>query len=110
MNQQHANASELRAEHSASKKYQTIKLGLDVHLEFIMAVAQKDHANPHAPRKFTRPELVAQVRQWVAETLAQFKVPTYVELSGDKLPRNASGKLLKNVLRGEGEVSFSETM
>ena len=28
----------------------------------------------------------------------------------DKLPRNASGKLLKNVLRGEGEVSFSETM
>ena len=28
----------------------------------------------------------------------------------DKLPRNASGKLLKNVLRGEGEVSFAETM
>ena len=51
-----------------------------------------------------------EVRQWVAETLAQFKVPTYVELTDDKLPRNASGKLLKNVLRGEGEVSFSETM
>jgi glucarate dehydratase len=28
----------------------------------------------------------------------------YVELTDDKLPRNASGKLLKNVLRGEGEV------
>ena len=27
-----------------------------------------------------------------------------------KLPRNASGKLLKNVLRGEGVVSFAETM
>ena len=27
-----------------------------------------------------------------------------------KLPRNASGKLLKNVLRGEGHVSFAETM
>jgi hypothetical protein len=26
-----------------------LKLGLDVHLEFIMAVAQKDHAQPHAP-------------------------------------------------------------
>jgi len=26
-----------------------LKLGLDVHLEFIMAVAQKDHANPHTP-------------------------------------------------------------
>jgi len=50
------------------------------------------------------------VQQWVAETLANFKVPAYVEITGDKLPRNASGKLLKNVLRGEGEVSFSETM
>jgi long-chain acyl-CoA synthetase len=51
-----------------------------------------------------------EVRHWVAETLANFKVPTYVELTSEKLPRNASGKLLKNVLRGEGEVSFSETM
>ncbi len=51
-----------------------------------------------------------EVRQWVAETLANFKVPTYVELTDEKLPRNASGKLLKNVLRGQGEVSFSETM
>ena len=51
-----------------------------------------------------------EVRQWVAETLANFKVPTYVELTDERLPRNASGKLLKNVLRGQGEVSFSETM
>jgi len=50
------------------------------------------------------------VKAWVAETLANFKVPAYVEIVDDKLPRNASGKLLKNVLRGEGEVSFSETM
>jgi long-chain acyl-CoA synthetase len=52
----------------------------------------------------------ADVRQWVADGLAAFKVPTYVELWHDKLPRNASGKLLKNVLRGEGVVSFAETM
>ena len=52
----------------------------------------------------------ADVRQWVADGLAAFKVPTYVDLWHDKLPRNASGKLLKNVLRGEGEVSFAETM
>jgi long-chain acyl-CoA synthetase len=51
-----------------------------------------------------------EVRTWVAETLAPFKVPTYVELQDDKLPRNASGKLLKNVLRGEGDVTFAETM
>jgi len=52
----------------------------------------------------------AEARQWVADALAAFKVPTYVEVSHDKLPRNASGKLLKNVLRGEGDVSFAETM
>src|SRR3954447_4808436 len=51
-----------------------------------------------------------EVRQWVAEALAPFKVPAYVTVEHDKLPRNASGKLLKNVLRGEGEVSFAETM
>ena len=51
-----------------------------------------------------------EVRRWVSETLANFKVPTYVDLTDEKLPRNASGKLLKNVLRGQGEVSFSETM
>jgi long-chain acyl-CoA synthetase len=51
-----------------------------------------------------------EVRQWAAETLANFKVPAYVDLTDEKLPRNASGKLLKNVLRGQGEVSFSETM
>ncbi len=50
------------------------------------------------------------VRAWVAETLANFKVPTYVERREGKLPRNASGKLLKNALRGTGEVSFEETM
>ena len=44
-----------------------LKLGLDVHLEFIMAVVQKDHAQPQAPRKFTNDELVAQVQRWVAE-------------------------------------------
>ena len=53
---------------------------------------------------------VDEVQQWVAATLANFKVPTYVEFTTDPLPRNASGKLLKNVLRGEGEVSFAETM
>ncbi len=51
-----------------------------------------------------------EVKQWVADGLANFKVPAYVEIQDDKLPRNASGKLLKNVLRGEGVVSFEETM
>ena len=46
-----------------------LKLGLDVHLEFIMAVMQKDHAQPQAPRKFTNDQLVEQVAKWVAEGL-----------------------------------------
>jgi long-chain acyl-CoA synthetase len=50
------------------------------------------------------------LRAWVREALADFKVPAHVELRDEPLPRNASGKLLKNVLRGEGEVSFAETM
>jgi long-chain acyl-CoA synthetase len=50
------------------------------------------------------------VRRWVAAELADFKVPAHVELRTEPLPRNASGKLLKNVLRGEGDVSFVETM
>ena len=52
----------------------------------------------------------AEVKQWVADALANFKVPAEVVLQDEKLPRNASGKLLKNVLRGEGVVSFDETM
>ena len=50
------------------------------------------------------------VQTWVADALASFKVPAHVELRTENLPRNASGKLLKNVLRGTGEVSLAETM
>jgi long-chain acyl-CoA synthetase len=53
---------------------------------------------------------VADLQAFVAETLANFKVPAYIDFVAEPLPRNASGKLLKNVLRGEGEVSFAETM
>jgi long-chain acyl-CoA synthetase len=49
------------------------------------------------------------VRRFVAETLADFKVPAYVEFSKDPLPRNPSGKVLKQVLRGSRDSSFAET-
>ena len=45
----------------------SLKLGLDVPLEFIMAVAQRDHAALQAPRKFTPAQLILQVQKWVAE-------------------------------------------
>jgi transposase len=51
-----------------------IKLGLDVHLEFIMAVAQHGHLSAHAPRKFTPDQLVEQVQQWIAKGNAVYTV------------------------------------
>ena len=51
-----------------------LKLGLDVHLQFIMAVAQRDHGAPHAPRKFTPDELLLQVQRWLAEGFQIFCV------------------------------------
>jgi long-chain acyl-CoA synthetase len=49
-----------------------------------------------------------ELRSFVAETLADFKVPTYVTFADEPLPRNASGKLLKTVLRGNAEAATSE--
>src|SRR5437016_4427103 len=48
-----------------------IKLGLDVHLEFIMAVVQHDHQVPKAPRKFSPDQLITQVNEWIGRELAR---------------------------------------
>ncbi len=59
------------------------------------------------PRPGRRPD-EEDLRRWVAETLADYKVPRTVELRSDPLPRNATGKVLKNVLSGERENPFLE--
>ena len=46
------------------------------------------------------------VRRQVAGHLASFKVPEVIEFIDDPLPRNPAGKILKNLLRGTGDVSF----
>jgi long-chain acyl-CoA synthetase len=46
------------------------------------------------------------LRNWCRERLANFKVPEYVELRDEPLPRNPAGKVLKNLLRG-GESAFA---
>jgi len=51
-----------------------LHLGLDVHLEFIMAVAQRAHTPPQALRKFTPEQLVTHVRKCVAEGFQVFCV------------------------------------
>ncbi len=42
------------------------------------------------------------------EKLSSFKVPTHWEIRADPLPRNAAGKILKNVLSGEAENNLVE--
>ncbi len=51
------------------------------------------------------PEMLAQ---WVAETLAYFKVPSLWEFQREALPRNATGKVMKHVLLGETHNPFVE--
>jgi long-chain acyl-CoA synthetase len=48
----------------------------------------------------------ADIREFAAKHLANFKVPAYVEIRHEPLPRNPAGKVLKNLLRG-GESSFA---
>jgi acyl-CoA synthetase (AMP-forming)/AMP-acid ligase II len=50
----------------------------------------------------------AALAAWVGATLAAFKVPAHFEIRRDPLPRNATGKVLKNVLLGESANPFRE--
>ena len=45
---------------------------------------------------------------WCREALSAYKVPSQWEVRADPLPRNAVGKVLKNVLTGEAEHAFVE--
>jgi len=48
------------------------------------------------------------LRRFVADRLAYFKVPARWEVRLEPLPRNAAGKVLKNVLSGDAENRFVE--
>ena len=50
----------------------------------------------------------AALAAWVAESLASFKVPAHFEIRPEPLPRNATGKVLKSVLLGDGANPFRE--
>jgi fatty-acyl-CoA synthase len=43
-----------------------------------------------------------EIKDWAGKSLAKFKVPRYVDFY-DNLPRNASGKILKNVLKNQAD-------
>jgi len=50
----------------------------------------------------------AELARFVGETLAYYKVPSQWETRSEPLPRNASGKVLKDVVLGESENRFVE--
>jgi fatty-acyl-CoA synthase len=50
---------------------------------------------------------IAELRQWAAGSLARYKLPTQLEIVMT-LPRNASGKVLKHVLRGQAARLHSQ--
>ena len=49
-----------------------------------------------------------ELQAFCAETLASYKVPAVVEIRSDPLPRNATGKVMKQVLSGETANVFVE--
>jgi long-chain acyl-CoA synthetase len=59
------------------------------------------------PRPGSSPDGEA-LKGFVGEKLAKFKVPAYVELRDEPLPRNATGKVMKHVLTGDSENTFVE--
>jgi len=62
MTNKKSNISEVRAEQAASKRYKTIKLGLDVHADTIVVVRILDHSSPQPAQKFSLAKLVEWVR------------------------------------------------
>jgi long-chain acyl-CoA synthetase len=46
----------------------------------------------------------AELRQWVRERLAAFKVPVEIRFWPEPLPRNANGKILKTELKSVFEA------
>lgn len=66
MKQHNTNISEVRAEQAASKKPQTIKLGLDVHADTIVVVRIVEHSAPQPAQKFTPAKFISWVKTQTA--------------------------------------------
>jgi acyl-CoA synthetase (AMP-forming)/AMP-acid ligase II len=48
------------------------------------------------------------LQAFCSERLAEFKVPSQWEVRSEPLPRNAAGKILRNVLSGEADLKLTE--
>src|SRR5947207_11384373 len=72
MNKQNLNTSEVRAEQAANKKYQTIKLGLDVHADTIVVALILDNSAPQPSQTFWPEKFLDWVKSQVAEAEAVY--------------------------------------
>ena len=66
MNKQNLNTSEVRAEQAANK-YQTIKLGLDVHADTIVVSRILDNSAPQPAQTFMPEKFLVWVKSQVAQ-------------------------------------------
>jgi long-chain acyl-CoA synthetase len=83
-----------------------VEARLEEHADIVEAavIGMKSAEFGEEIRAFVRMETGAklteiEVRDWVAQALAKFKVPKVVEFCHHPLPRNVVGKLLKNELK-----------
>jgi len=72
MNKQNLNTSEVRAEQAANKKYQTIKLGLDVHADTIVVARILDNSAPQPAQTFWPEKFLDWVKSQVAQAEAVY--------------------------------------
>ncbi|MBW2499517.1 MAG: acyl--CoA ligase [Deltaproteobacteria bacterium] len=49
-----------------------------------------------------------ELEAWCRETLASYKIPTHWDFRRERLPRNPTGKILKNILQGSEASRFED--
>ena len=49
------------------------------------------------------------LRGFLAERIAKFKIPAHIKLVGEQLPRNASGKILKREIKDQMLADHGES-
>jgi|SRR5437667_4889031 len=72
MNKENLNTSEVRAEQAASKKYQTMKLGLDVHADSIVVSRILDNSAPQPAQTLMPEKFLVWVKSQVAQADAVY--------------------------------------